>query len=84
MKKNNHGITSLEISHRSPEVDLMKNEAESNIRKFMKIPDNFSLIWTQGGGHGQFSAIPLNLNNIINNKSAHYIVSVTLSEIAEK
>lgn len=84
LKTNNHGITSLEISHRSPEFNLIKNEAESNIRKFMKIPDNFSLIWTQGGGHGQFSAIPLNLNNIFNNKSAHYIVSGTWSERAEK
>ena len=35
----------------------------------MLIPDNFALIWTQGGGHGQFSSVPLNFKNILfNNK----------------
>ena len=55
------GVTPLEISHRSPEFLIIKNSCEQLFRDLLKIPNNFSLIWTHGGGHGQFSAVPLNL-----------------------
>ena len=60
------GVTPLEISHRSPEFLDILNNLNASIRSFMKIPDDFSILWTQGGGHGQFSAVPLNMigNNL--------------------
>ena len=77
--KNLHGITPLEISHRSPQFQIIQERTEKNIRRFMKIPEDFSLLWTQGGGHGQFAAIPLNLKKIFTNKKPHYIVNGTWS-----
>ena len=72
------GATPLEISHRSPEFLQIKNNCEESFRDLLKIPDNFSLLWTHGGGHGQFSAVPL---NIIKNKEdkPSYIVTGTWS-----
>jgi phosphoserine aminotransferase len=77
------GVTPLEISHRSPEFLHILNNLNTSIRSFMKIPDDFSILWTQGGGHGQFSAVPLNMlgNNL---KNATYIVTGTWSERAAK
>tara|TARA_Y100000992_G_scaffold166378_1_gene111793 strand:- start:396 stop:1583 length:1188 start_codon:yes stop_codon:yes gene_type:complete len=77
------GVTPLEISHRSPEFLDILNNLNASIRSFMKIPDDFSILWTQGGGHGQFSAVPLNMigNNL---KKATYIVTGTWSERAAK
>ncbi len=77
------GVTPLEISHRSPEFLEILNNLNNSIRYFMKIPDKFSILWTQGGGHGQFSAVPLNmLKN--NYKKATYIVTGTWSERASE
>ena len=78
------GVTPLEISHRSPEFKKIKDSLDKNIRTFMNIPDDFSLIWTQGGGHGQFSAVPLNFKRLFPNKPAFYIVSGTWSDRASK
>ena len=83
-KKNKftYGNTPLEMSHRSPEFNLIINKVNNKIRKFMKIPNNFSIIWTQGGGHGQFSAIPMNMNRIFNNVVGCYAVTGTWSNKA--
>ena len=76
-----YGITPFEISHRSPEfISILKN-VNKNIRIFLKVPETFSIIWTQGGGHGQFSAIPLNLKYLfLENSKANYAVTGTWSE----
>lgn len=83
---NIYGITPLEISHRSPEFNKILNNVNDNMKKLMLIPDNFALIWTQGGGHGQFSSVPLNFKNILfnNKKKANYAVTGTWSERAFK
>ena len=58
---NNNGISILEMSHRSqPVVDLM-NETSSLARELLSIPDNFHILWLQGGASTQFSMIPMNL-----------------------
>jgi phosphoserine aminotransferase len=79
-----YGITPLEISHRSPEFTTLLDRVNSNLRYLMKIPDDFSIIWTQGGGHGQFSAVPLNLSSLFkeNISKANYVVTGTWSERA--
>ena len=78
-----HGITPLEISHRSPEFANILSSVNENITKLMQIPNEFTILWTHGGGHGQFSAVPLNLIHLIsNNKRANYMVSGTWSQRA--
>ena len=76
--KNKFGVTPLEISHRSPEFLNIKKECEKKFRTLLKIPDNYSLIWTHGGGHGQFSGVPLNLVKD-QNDSPNYLVTGTWS-----
>ena len=76
-----HGVTPAEISHRSPEFDEIKKNAESELKKLMNIPNNFKILWTQGGGHGQFSSIPLNMVRTEDDK-INYIVTGTWSDRA--
>ena len=72
------GVTPLEISHRSPEFLEIKNNCERLFRELLDLPDNYSLIWTHGGGHAQFSAVPLNIVKQ-ENESPNYIVTGTWS-----
>ncbi len=51
----------LEISHRSSLFDNIINTAEQDLRDLMHIPDNYHILFFQGGGTGQFAAAPLNL-----------------------
>lgn len=74
-----HGSTSMEMSHRSPEFENILNNVNTKLRNFMNIPNEFTIIWTQGGGHGQFSAIPLNMSHFFENVFGCYIVSGTWS-----
>lgn len=78
-----YGITPCEISHRSPEFNEIKNSAEFELRKLMNIPNNFQILWTQGGGHGQFAAIPLNMS-ICSKDIINYVVTGTWSQRAYK
>lgn len=55
------GMSVMEMSHRSPEFLHIARQAELDIRDLMKIPDNYKVLFLQGGATGQFSAIPLNL-----------------------
>ncbi len=55
------GVSVMEISHRSPEYIAMASEAEQDLRDLMAIPDNYQVLFCQGGGRGQFAAVPLNL-----------------------
>lgn len=76
-----YGITPAEISHRSPEFDEIKKSAELELKKLMNIPNNFKILWTQGGGHGQFASIPLNMIRTEGDK-INYIVTGTWSDRA--
>lgn len=76
------GNTPLEISHRSPEFAEILESLNKKMTSFMRIPDEFQIIWTQGGGHGQFAAIPLNMRRIIGNKTVYYGVNGTWSNRA--
>jgi phosphoserine aminotransferase len=51
----------VELSHRSPVFEKIIEEAEADLRKILSIPSNYKVLFLQGGGTGQFAAIPLNL-----------------------
>lgn len=56
-----HGMSVMEMSHRSPEFLEIAEETTSDLRELMQIPDNYKILFLQGGATGQFSAIPMNL-----------------------
>lgn len=55
------GMSVMELSHRSPEFEAINNAAEANLRKLLAIPDEYAVIFVQGGGSMQFSMVPMNL-----------------------
>ncbi|WP_268912265.1 3-phosphoserine/phosphohydroxythreonine transaminase [Lentilactobacillus sp. SPB1-3] len=55
------GMSILEISHRSALFENILADAQQDLRDLMKIPDNYHILFFQGGGTGQFAAAPLNL-----------------------
>ena len=67
------GESVMEMSHRSKEYQKIIDDAEANLRKLMNIPENYKVLFLQGGGTLQFSMIPLNL--LRNSKKADYIVT---------
>ncbi|WP_127848817.1 3-phosphoserine/phosphohydroxythreonine transaminase [Lacticaseibacillus hulanensis] len=58
---NGSGMSILEVSHRGRDFDAIIREAEANLRTLMHIPDDYAVLFMQGGGTGQFAAAPLNL-----------------------
>ncbi|MBM7643516.1 3-phosphoserine/phosphohydroxythreonine transaminase [Streptococcus loxodontisalivarius] len=68
----NSGMSVMELSHRSKEFDDIIKDAESLLRDLMAIPDNYKVIFLQGGGSLQFSMLPLNLAQ---GKKAYYVVA---------
>ncbi|CAG0881843.1 unnamed protein product [Darwinula stevensoni] len=57
------GISVLCTSHRSKEFTQINDHAEATLRKLLDVPPNYSILFLQGGGVGQFAGIPLNLLN---------------------
>jgi phosphoserine aminotransferase len=55
------GMSVMEMSHRSPEFEAINTAAEQNLRKLLAIPDDYAVIFVQGGGSLQFSSVPQNL-----------------------
>ena len=66
------GMSVMEMSHRSADFQKIIDEAEQDLRDLMKIPDNYKVLFLQGGASQQFAAIPMNL---MKNKVADYIVT---------
>lgn len=77
---NGTGQSVMEMSHRSAEYQQIIDDAELNLRKLMNIPDNYKVLFLQGGGTLQFSMIPMNL--LRNSKKADYIVTGQWAEKA--
>lgn len=69
---NGTGMSVMEMSHRSKAYDNIIKEAEADIRELMNIPDNYKVLFLQGGASQQFAMIPMNL---MKNKKAAYIVT---------
>jgi phosphoserine aminotransferase len=55
------GMSVMEMSHRSNEFVAITAKAESDLRKLMAIPDNYKVVFLQGGASTQFAMVPLNL-----------------------
>ena len=66
------GMSVMEMSHRSKMFDDIIKEAEQDLRDLMGIPDNYKVLFLQGGASQQFAAIPMNL---MKNGVADYIVT---------
>ncbi|MEE1029143.1 MAG: 3-phosphoserine/phosphohydroxythreonine transaminase [Agathobacter sp.] len=66
------GMSVMEMSHRSKVYDTIIKEAEADLRELMNIPDNYKVLFLQGGASQQFAAVPMNL---MKNKKAGYIVT---------
>ncbi|CAL8468684.1 g8224 [Coccomyxa elongata] len=56
------GMSVMEMSHRGPEFMRIIEEAESDLRALLSIPDNYKVLFLQGGATQQFAALPLNLS----------------------
>ncbi|MEL0658137.1 3-phosphoserine/phosphohydroxythreonine transaminase [Psychromonas arctica] len=72
------GFTSLALSHRSPEFIDILDKTTATLKRVMDIPDNYEILFTHGGGHGQFAALPLNLCHELSDV-ATYVVNGTWS-----
>ena len=70
---NGSGQSVMEMSHRSNEFNEIIEQAEKNLRSIMSIPDNYKVLFLQGGGMLQFAMVPLNL--LRKTKKADYIVT---------
>lgn len=68
----NSGMSVMEMSHRSKAYDTIIKEAEQDLRDLMNIPDNYKVLFLQGGASQQFAMIPMNL---MKQKKAGYIVT---------
>lgn len=66
------GMSVMEMSHRSSAFQKIIDTAEQDLRDLMAIPDNYKVLFLQGGASQQFAAIPMNL---MKNKVADYIVT---------
>ena len=76
------GMSVMEMSHRSPDYEAIIKDAEVMLRKLMNIPDNYKVLFLQGGASTQFAAVPLNL--IRRTGKADYAVSGQFSGKAFK
>ena len=76
------GLSIMEMSHRSADYVAVAAKAEADLRKLMNIPENYKVLFLQGGASLQFSAIPLNL--LGKNNKADYIHTGIWSEKALK
>ena len=69
---NGCGMSVMEMSHRSKVYDEIIKTAEKDLRELMNIPDNYKVLFLQGGASQQFAMIPMNL---MKNRKAAYIVT---------
>ncbi len=58
---NGIGMSILEISHRSKEFDAVMVQAKSLVKELLNVPDNYSILFLQGGASTQFAMVPMNL-----------------------
>jgi phosphoserine aminotransferase len=74
------GMSIMEISHRGKEFSVMAQESEADLRDLLSIPDNYHVMFLQGGGRSQFAMVPMNL--LGTGKTANYIDTGIWSDLA--
>ncbi len=67
------GMSVMEMSHRSKDYEEIINSAESLVRELMKVPDNYKVLFLQGGASSQFAMIPMNIGN--KNKKCDIVIT---------
>ena len=67
------GMSVMEMSHRSKDFDDIIKSAEALVRELMNVPDNYKVMFLQGGGSTQFAMVPMNLG--VNHKAADYLIT---------
>lgn len=77
---NGTGVSVMEMSHRSKEFVSITEKAEKDLRQLLNIPDNYKVLFLQGGASLQFGAIPMNL--LKDNKKCNYLVTGSWSKNA--
>ena len=75
------GMSVMEMSHRSGTYQKIIDEAEADLRQLMGIPDNYKVLFLQGGASQQFAMIPMNL---MKNRVADYIITGQWAKKAAK
>ncbi len=78
----NTGMSVMEMSHRSPAYEAIISEAQVLLRRLMNIPDEYKVLFLQGGASTQFAAVPYNLLN--GSGKADYVISGQFSKKAAK
>lgn len=76
------GVSVMEISHRSNQFIALAEQSEADLRELLRIPDDYSVLFLQGGAQTQFSMVPLNL--LADSAKADYIDSGYWSQLAIK
>lgn len=76
---NNSGMSVMEMSHRSKPYEKILNDAIADLKEILNVPDNYKIIFVQGGASQQFAAVPMNL---MKNKKADYILTGQFSSKA--
>ena len=76
------GESVMEMSHRSAEFKAILADAEQNLRDIMNIPDNYKVMFIQGGGTLQFAMVPMNL--LRKSGKADYVITGTWAKKAAK
>jgi len=66
------GMSVMEMSHRSKIYESILEQAKADLKQLMNIPDNYTILFLQGGGHLQFAMVPMNL---MKNRVGDYIVT---------
>ena len=66
------GMSVMEMSHRSKDFEVIIQDAERNLRELMNIPNNYKVLFLQGGASMQFAMVPMNL---MKNRVADYIIT---------
>ncbi|MBD3230461.1 MAG: 3-phosphoserine/phosphohydroxythreonine transaminase [Candidatus Lokiarchaeota archaeon] len=79
---NDTGMSVMELSHRSKGYAEIHQKATDLVRELMKLPDNYKILWLQGGASTQFFMVPLNLRQ--KNKSLEYVNTGAWSKKAIK
>lgn len=78
---NGTGMSVMEMSHRSKAFEEIINSAEQDLRDLMNIPDNYKVLFMQGGASQQFAMIPM---NFMKNRVADYIITGQWAKKAAK
>lgn len=80
---NNTGLSILEISHRSKDFEQVMLEAEALVRELLNVPQDYSILFLQGGASQQFAMVPMNILPE-NGKAAYFDTGVWASKAAKE